>query len=266
MPAEPIREGDCGAPAPIQLISLGVRPQVALSPPPTITCELAAALAKWLQADVQPAAREMLGGPVVRLEIMSSYSCRNAYARAKTRLSEHGRANALDIARFVTERGDGTAVLADWGLTERDVRKQIAAAQATEAKLKKEAAARQVAGGRIVAESGGANSITGSGPDGLRGSITPGDTAAQATTLGLVPSLPGTAALPSVPSLGLTAPSKLGGPTSEDLQGVHQRFLHRIHAAGCARFGTILGPEANDAHRNHFHVDMAERQGKPFCE
>ncbi len=37
-------------------------------------------------------------------------------------------------------------------------------------------------------------------------------------------------------------------------------FLHDAHDAACRIFGTTLGPEANDAHRNHFHVDMAERK------
>ena len=30
--------------------------------------------------------------------------------------------------------------------------------------------------------------------------------------------------------------------------------------------GTTLGPEANEAHRNHFHVDMAERTIKKICD
>ena len=31
-------------------------------------------------------------------------------------------------------------------------------------------------------------------------------------------------------------------------------------------FTTVLGPEANDDHRNHFHLDLAPRRHKPFCE
>ena len=37
----PIREGECGAPAPIELVSIGSNPEVALSPPAIVTCELA---------------------------------------------------------------------------------------------------------------------------------------------------------------------------------------------------------------------------------
>ena len=44
------------------------------------------------------------------------------------------------------------------------------------------------------------------------------------------------------------------------------RFLREAHAAACRIFGTTLGPEANEAHRNHFHVDMAERKVKKICD
>jgi hypothetical protein len=44
------------------------------------------------------------------------------------------------------------------------------------------------------------------------------------------------------------------------------RFLHDIHDSACRIFGTTLGPEANEAHRNHFHVDMAERKHSKICD
>ena len=37
-------------------------------------------------------------------------------------------------------------------------------------------------------------------------------------------------------------------------------FLRRLHQSACKRFGTVLGPEYNAAHANHFHLDMAARQ------
>jgi hypothetical protein len=36
-----------------------------------------------------------------------------------------------------------------------------------------------------------------------------------------------------------------------------REFLRRIHQSACKRFGTVLGPEYNSAHANHFHFDMA---------
>jgi hypothetical protein len=44
------------------------------------------------------------------------------------------------------------------------------------------------------------------------------------------------------------------------------QFLRDIHDGGCKVFGTVLGPEANEAHKNHFHVDMAKRRRSAVCE
>jgi hypothetical protein len=41
-----------------------------------------------------------------------------------------------------------------------------------------------------------------------------------------------------------------------------RRFLRAIHAAGCRRFGIVLGPDADAFHRDHLHFDMG--QG-PYC-
>ena len=44
------------------------------------------------------------------------------------------------------------------------------------------------------------------------------------------------------------------------------RFLHDIHAGGCQLFGTVLGPLANEAHKDHFHFDLAPRKHSNYCE
>jgi len=43
-------------------------------------------------------------------------------------------------------------------------------------------------------------------------------------------------------------------------------FLRDVHAGACRVFGTVLGPEANEAHRNHLHLDLARRRRSAFCE
>lgn len=46
-----------------------------------------------------------------------------------------------------------------------------------------------------------------------------------------------------------------------------RRFLRRVHDGACANFTTVLGPEANSYHRDHFHLDLMWRpNGKPVCE
>lgn len=44
-------------------------------------------------------------------------------------------------------------------------------------------------------------------------------------------------------------------------------FLRRLHQSACKRFGTVLGPDYNSAHANHFHLDMARSMsnGTSFC-
>jgi hypothetical protein len=44
-------------------------------------------------------------------------------------------------------------------------------------------------------------------------------------------------------------------------------FLHQAHDDACDIFGTVLGPDANDAHHNHFHLDMKVRkQSRGLCQ
>ena len=264
VPAEPIREGAaCGSPAPVQLISVGSNPPVSFSPPATLTCEMVAALHKWLTRDVQPLARKHLGSPVVGVSTMSSFSCRNAYGRAKTRLSEHGRVNALDIGAFLTVKGEATQVVADWGPISREIAAKAAEAQAEAVKRQAEtaAAARKAKaqeGPRLATpqavKSYQATTSLPAGVPGIMLSIRP---SGEPTDLSM--------------GFGWAPPSRLGGPKEADGAEPGQAsgkaaFLRGVHKAACAIFATVLGPEANKAHRNHFHLDMAERNSATICE
>jgi hypothetical protein len=45
-----------------------------------------------------------------------------------------------------------------------------------------------------------------------------------------------------------------------------RRFLRLVHESACKRFGTILGPEYNAAHRDHFHLEAPGSPGnRGFC-
>lgn len=125
--------------------------------PPT-TCAVAAALEIWLRGSVEPAAEELLGSALVRIEHMGAYSCRRLYGRAEGRWSEHATGNAIDIGSFVFADGRRISVLRDW------------------------------AG-----------------------------------------------------------------------EGAEARFLRRVRDGACGPFGTVLSPDYNDAHRDHFHLDQAGR-------
>lgn len=272
---DPIKQGACGSPVVYKVTNIGKGPGVELSPPVTMTCDMIASLEKWMKRDVQPKARAMLGASVIKIETMSSYSCRNAYGRTLTKLSEHGRANAIDIAGFSTGK-DTAMVLADWGPTIRE-QKIIAAKQEAER------AAAAAAAASAAATANNRNAIsTGSLPNVLPGTISPmpgTGRIAPPTGMGLAPSRLGgpkdapasgstaatNAKTAAAPPAGPPAPS--GPPPAKDAPTSGKRaFLHEIHASACKHFGTVLGPEANNAHRNHFHLDMAPRRLNNFCE
>lgn len=81
-----------------------------------ITCEMAAALALWLEHDVQPLAQAVLGARVTRVEQMGSYACRNIIGSKAWRnvRSQHATANALDIAGFQLSDGRRISLLRHW--------------------------------------------------------------------------------------------------------------------------------------------------------
>jgi hypothetical protein len=142
-----------------------VLPAYPLAPgkPPT-TCAVAAALELWLRSSVEPAAEELLGSEVARIEHMGAYSCRRLYGRAEGGWSQHATGNAIDIGAFVLADGRRISVLRDW----------------------------------------------------------PGD--------------------------------------SDEA-----RFLRRVRDGACGPFGTVLSPDYNAAHRDHFHFDQATRGFGSVC-
>lgn len=156
---EPAGEGEC---ARTDRTVLSAYP---LSPGRTpMTCAMAAAMELWLERSVRPAAQEMLGSPVVRIEHFGAYSCRRLYGRGEGRWSEHATGNAIDVAAFVLADGRRVSVVADWNA---------------------------------------------------------GDEKAD--------------------------------------------FLRRVREGACEVFGTVLSPDYNAAHRDHFHFDQAPRGFGGLC-
>lgn len=276
-PVAPMREQECGAAAPMELISVGKNPQVTFFPPVTVTCDLAAALHRWITKDVQTLARQHLGAHLVRVDTMSSYSCRTAYGRKNARLSEHGRANALDIRSFTAANGNTSDVLVDWGPTGSEISAQVAAAKKLDAQ-RTLATAKQTTPGRPQAEQGVIAAAPNSGiATGSIPQVATGLADLTRPTISLGGRGSGTVGIPLPSSsgaglgisTGIGAPSRLGGPKDggeATIVAGRTDFLRGAHGTACRIFGTVLGPEANAAHRNHFHVDMAERKLRSICE
>ena len=277
----PLKEGSCGTPAPIQLISIGRNPEVAISPPAILTCDLAEGLYTWLKTDLQPLAKRHLGGEIIKIETMSDYSCRMAYGRVGGRLSEHGHANALDIRGFVTSSAKTAYVLENWGKPQREIREEMIAAKAAADRAEAQRIAIQRA---ADAAKLAARSPVKTTPTAPVAAAAIGATAASLAKLTIVEGTPKLevqipafrSARDAAPALSL-APDKLGGPKLQKVASPaaasafsqtanKAEFLHAAHEAACRIFGTTLGPEANSEHRNHFHVDMAARKVTKICD
>jgi hypothetical protein len=108
---EPIKNG-CGWTNTIRLASVGS----AKLPADKLSCEMAAALALWIEHDVQPSAEKHLGRRVASLTNFGTYSCRNIIGNAawKDVKSQHATANAIDISAFTLTDGSQISIVKNW--------------------------------------------------------------------------------------------------------------------------------------------------------
>ncbi len=150
----------CGLENPVEV---SVVAGVEVAPPVVTGCNIATALADWLEHDVADHADTMLDASVTRIDQVSGYVCRNRNSAAKGRLSLHAVANAIDIASF--HLADGAKVTVEHGWPAKDAQSE---------------------------------------------------------------------------------------------------FLKASWQSACGRFGTVLGPESDEWHRDHFHLDGAERRSS-YC-
>ena len=143
----------CALNGTVKLIDIGV-PVANLT---AVRCGAARAFIGWTRNAVAPAAYQMLGSELARIDSMGSYACRNVVGSAGNtgRRSGHAIANAIDVGGFVLKDGRRITVLNDWNSSDPQVR----------------------------------------------------------------------------------------------------QFLQTIRASACKRFGTVLSPDYNAAHRNHLHLE-----------
>lgn len=84
------------------------------------SCPLAVAFAMFERHTLQPAAQQVYGQSVARVDHLGSFACRNVYNRESGALSRHASADALDIAGFRLADGRAISVLKDWPKQNRD--------------------------------------------------------------------------------------------------------------------------------------------------
>jgi hypothetical protein len=93
--------GECGALDAVHLdaIILPDQNKVAVTPAGVLRCPMAEELAHWVREDVAPLTQK-LGSGVRVLDNFDSYECRGRNRVRGAALSEHGRANAIDVRLF----------------------------------------------------------------------------------------------------------------------------------------------------------------------
>ena len=245
--SEPLKQDQCGAPAPVLVKRVGTGAnKVEISPPAVVNCPMVVGLHTWVEKALQPAAQEAFGTRIARLRGTSGYACRNRIGSHShtDRLSEHAFANAIDISGFITTDGRTIDVAGSWGPTARDQEAQrVAAMRAKETGADKTPELSKAAHQRDHKISDIANAA----------SDKPRSTSIQ------------TAELQSR-GMGTSDMSADRNAVPAPAKSAEAQFLRRLHRSACEVFATVLGPEANAAHRDHFHLDLAHRRHSAYCQ
>jgi hypothetical protein len=116
--------GACGGEDLVRLeaIVLPDKRKVAVKPAAILRCTMASAIADWVRKDMVPLAAS-LGSTISDLDNFDSFECRGRNRIAGAMLSEHGKANALDVRAIKLANGRSIG-LTDRGMP-RDVRERV---------------------------------------------------------------------------------------------------------------------------------------------
>jgi hypothetical protein len=103
IPLAPIEEGKCTVLDPVSVASLESG-AVSLTSKAILNDRMAEAFATWVHNDVMPAAHDVLKGELTGIRVIGSYTCRSRDNIAGGKMSEHGLANAIDVAGFRVDK------------------------------------------------------------------------------------------------------------------------------------------------------------------
>jgi hypothetical protein len=111
--------GACGGDDLVRLeaVVLPDKKQVAVKPAAILRCAMAAAVADWIRSDMAPLAQR-LGTTLAELDNFDSFECRGRNRVSGAKMSEHGRANALDVRGLKFANGQSLS------LTDRGVARE----------------------------------------------------------------------------------------------------------------------------------------------
>jgi hypothetical protein len=116
--------GDCGGEDLVRLeaVVLPDKHRVAVKPAAILRCAMASAIADWIRTDMVPLASS-LGSGITDLDNFDSFECRGRNRVNGARLSEHGRANALDVRSL--KLADGRSISLTDRTVPRDLRESV---------------------------------------------------------------------------------------------------------------------------------------------
>jgi hypothetical protein len=112
--------GGCGGVDLVRLeaVVLPDKRQVSVKPAAILRCAMAAAITDWIRSDVAPLAASA-GSAISSLDNFDSFECRSRNRIVGAQLSEHGRANALDVRALKLANGQSIS------LTDRTVSREL---------------------------------------------------------------------------------------------------------------------------------------------
>ena len=113
--------GGCALEGTVQMVDIGVP----VSNLGAVRCGEARTFAAWTRNAVAPAAYQILGSELARVDSFGSYACRNVIGSARNagRRSGHAIANAIDVGGFVLKDGRRITILNDWSSPDPAVRR-----------------------------------------------------------------------------------------------------------------------------------------------
>jgi hypothetical protein len=88
----------------LEAVLLRDKTRVAVTPPAILRCTFAEAIVQWVREDVALAVRP-LGAPLKSIDNYAAYDCRGDNRVVGAKLSEHGKANAIDMRSFKLANG-----------------------------------------------------------------------------------------------------------------------------------------------------------------
>ena len=112
--------GGCGGEDLVRLeaVMLPDKHRVQVKPAAILRCSMASAIADWIRTDMTPLATR-LGSEISDLDNFDSFECRGRNRVVGAQLSEHGRANALDVRALKLANGQSIS------LTDRTVPREV---------------------------------------------------------------------------------------------------------------------------------------------